>query len=310
MGTHPIFESDFDCLTEIGKGYPQVGPMSSLQLVENEEPGIAEIHDLCVSNFGDNNGSDDGYHSQPSSDTPPSPTDETSPPFEDMEGSNFESGDEDPCDEFKYDDEHAIADITKGIAFVLVHKNSKDKIPSDSMRKIVQTVKDLTEMMRNDMESHFQKFEEDLEKGIKFGKTTLGETPNGRGVYLEKAHDQLIKKVVGDSPSWRAFANVINCTNLVLSVAYKLEKQNQLESHRIKELNNKIQDQLVKIVVEKFEDFIKDMGGFIDIVDYFNQVKKNRDRENETTSTGSSFFSRTAMFAGAITIGAMLFSKH
>ena len=66
----------------------------------------------------------------------------------------------------------------------------------------------------------------------------------------------------------------------------------------------------MKIVVEKFEDFIKDMGGFIDIVDYFNQVKKNRDRENETTSTGSSFFSRTAMFAGAITIGAMLFSKH
>ena len=75
-----------------------------------------------------------------------------------------------------------------------------------------------------------------LEEGI--AKTHLGRDtgPNGRGVYLEKAHDQLIKKVVGDSPSWRAFANVINCTNLVLSVAYKLEKQNQLESHRIKEV--------------------------------------------------------------------------
>ena len=113
--------------------------MSSLQFFENEEPEIDQIHEGCVPNFRDNNG-DDGYCSQPS-DTPPSPTDETSPPFEDIEGSNFESGDEEPCDEFQYDDEHAIADITKGIAFVLVHKNSKDKIPSDSMRKIVQTGK-------------------------------------------------------------------------------------------------------------------------------------------------------------------------
>ena len=66
----------------------------------------------------------------------------------------------------------------------------------------------------------------------------------------------------------------------------------------------------MKIAVEKFKDFVKEMGGFEDIIDYFHQVKKNRDKENEVTSTGSSIFSRTTMVAGALAIGAMLFSKH
>ena len=72
-----------------------------------------------------------------------------------------------------------------------------------------------------------------LEEGM--AKTHIGSNSgnNGRGVYLEKAHDQLIKKVVGDSPSWRAFANVINCTNLVLSVAANLPKNQQLERRRM-----------------------------------------------------------------------------
>ena len=72
-------------------------------------------------------------------------------------------------------------------------------------------------------------------------KTQIGTNSgsNGCGVYLEKAHDQLIKKVVGDSPSWRAFANVINCTNLVISVASKLERDKLLDSHRINQVNLK-----------------------------------------------------------------------
>ena len=76
-----------------------------------------------------------------------------------------------------------------------------------------------------------------LEKGM--AKTEIGRNSgsNGCGVYLEKAHDQLIKKVVGDSPSWRAFANVINCTNLVISVAVKLEEKQKLERRRINEVN-------------------------------------------------------------------------
>ena len=79
-----------------------------------------------------------------------------------------------------------------------------------------------------------------LEDGM--AKTHIGRDSgsNGCAVYLEKAHAQLIKKVVGDSPSWRAFANVINCTNLVLSVAAKLEKNKThptLERRRIDQVN-------------------------------------------------------------------------
>ena len=106
---------------------------------ENEETGISSVHDSC----GDNIGTDDGYFSQQSSDTPSTPIDETSPPFhQDMEESNFEPDDELPCDQFYFNDEHAIEDITKGIAFVLVHKNDKEKISSVNIRKIVQTGKE------------------------------------------------------------------------------------------------------------------------------------------------------------------------
>ena len=59
---------------------------------------------------------------------------------------------------------------------------------------------------------------------------------NGRGVYLEKAHYQMIKNLVKKGPSWSAFASIINCTNLVLSLANKLEKKKQLERHRINQV--------------------------------------------------------------------------
>ena len=112
---------------------------------ENEEIGIGSVHDSC----GDNIGTDDGgYFSQPSSDAPSTPIDETSPPFhQDIEDSNFEPEDDLPCDQFYVNDEHAIEDITKGIAFVLVHKNDKEKISSVNIRKIVQTGKDLVIMI-------------------------------------------------------------------------------------------------------------------------------------------------------------------
>merc|ERR1712012_616739 len=304
MGTHPIFESDFDCLTEIGKGYPQVGPMSN----QNAD-GIDSIHDLCAGANITGEDGDGGYYSQESSDTPPSPIDETSPPFLDhshYETSQFEPADEEYDDEFHYNDEFAIKDITKGIAFVLVHDKPAEKIKSSNIRSIVRAVSDLTQMMRNDMASHFESFEKNLEEGM--AKTHIGSNSgnNGRGVYLEKAHDQLIKKVVGDSPSWRALANVINCTNLVISVASKLERDKLLDSHRINQMKTKLEEQLVKIAVEKFEDFIKDMGGFHDVIDYFDHVKKSKEQE---TRAGSSMFSRTTMVAGALALGAMFFAK-
>jgi len=274
---------------------------------ENEEPGLDFIHGSCENtNFG---GEDGGYYSQESSDTPPSPIDEIPPPFQDhsqFERSQFEAGDEESHDEFHYTNEYAIDDITKGIAFVLVHENPAEKIGSANIRGIVRAVSDLTRMMRNDMANHFESFEKNLEEGM--AKTQIGKDSgsNGRGVYLEKAHDQLIKKVVGDSPSWRAFANVINCTNLVIAVADKLEKKKQLERQRINQMKTKLEEQLVKIAEEKFHDFINDMGGFNDIIDYFDHVKKSREQD---TSTGSSIFSRTTMVAGALALGAMFFAK-
>merc|ERR1711953_450371 len=300
MGTHPIFESDFDCLTEIGKGSPQVGLMSN----ENEEPGLDFIHGSCEDKNIDGEDGDVGYYSQESYDTPP--------PFQDhshFEQSQFE--DEEPHDEFLYDNEYAIDDITKGIAFVLVHEKPAEKIGSAYIRRIVRAVSDLTQMMRNDMGSHFESFEKNLEDGM--AKTPIGRDSgsNGRGVYLENAHYHLIRKVVGDIPSWRAFANVINCTNLVLSLANKLEKKKQLERHRIDQMKTKLEEQLVKFAKEKFQDFINDAGGFNDdtcgLFVYIDHVKNKRLKQE--TSTGSSIFSRTTMVAGALALGAMFFAK-
>jgi len=72
------------------------------------------------------------------------------------------------------------------------------------------------------------------------------------------------------------------------------------------QMKTKLEEQLVKIAVEKFEDFIKDMGGFHDIIDYFDHVKKSKEQE---TRAGSSMFSRTTMVAGALALGAMFFAK-
>ena len=124
--------------SEIGKGYPQVGPMSN----ENEELEIADIHGFCDSkNFGGDDG-DSAYDSQQSSDTPHSPIDETPNPFHDfpIEHSQIEPAEEEPV-EFHYNDEYAIDDITKGIAFVLVHQHKVEKIGSANIRNIVEAGK-------------------------------------------------------------------------------------------------------------------------------------------------------------------------
>merc|ERR1711868_156274 len=172
MGTHPIFESDFDCLTEIGKGYPQVGPMSN----ENVELGLDAMdgtihHCDNTENFLEY---DSDYYSQGSntSDTPTTPVDETSSPFLPHEQSNFPPGDEESNDEFIPNDENAIDDITKGIAFVLVYEKPTETIKSANIQKIVMAVRDLTQMMRNDMASHFESFEKNLEEGM--NKTHIG----------------------------------------------------------------------------------------------------------------------------------------
>ena len=123
--------------SEIGKGYPQVGPMSN----ENEDPPIDDIHGLCDStNFGGD--FDSAYESQ-QSDTPHSPVDETSDPFQDafpIEHSQIEPAEEEPV-EFHYKNEYAIDDITKGIAFVLVHEHKAEKIGSANIRSIVEAGK-------------------------------------------------------------------------------------------------------------------------------------------------------------------------
>lgn len=281
---------------------------------DDMEIDIESIH--CGINC-DNTTDDGGYYSQESSDTPPSPSDEIPNPIlsqisHSSADSQFEEGaDDESNDEFSFQDENDVSNVTKGIAFVIVHEKPAEKIRSEQIRNIVQTVNDLTQMMRNDMSNHFDDFERNLESGI--ARTHLGRDngSSGRGAYLQKAHDQLIKKVVGDNPSWRSFANVINCTNLVLRVAGKLLKENQLNLETLKQLKNTIENQLVKIAEEKFKSFIHEMGGFIDIIDYFNQVKKNRENESAVGTSGStSFFTKVTLAAGGVALFATLFTKH
>ena len=122
--------------SEIGKEYPQVGPMSN-----EDELAIADIHVFCDSkNFGGDD-DDSAYESHQSSDTPHSPVDEGSDPFQDdfpIEHSQIEP--EEPV-KFYYKNEYAIDDITRGIAFVLVHEHKAEKIGSANIRSIVEAGK-------------------------------------------------------------------------------------------------------------------------------------------------------------------------
>ena len=71
-------------------------------------------------------------------------------------------------------------------------------------------------------------------------------------------------------------------------------------------MKSKLEEQLVKIAKEKFQEFINDMGGFNDIIDYFDHVKKSKEQE---ARAGSSIFAKTTVLAGALALGAMFFSK-
>ena len=71
-------------------------------------------------------------------------------------------------------------------------------------------------------------------------------------------------------------------------------------------MKTKLEEQLVKIAKDKFQEFINDMGGFNDIIDYFDHVKKSKEQE---TRAGSSIFARTSMLVGAFALGAMFFGK-
>lgn len=268
-------------------------------LIHTEESNICNI-DHASSAY------DEGYGSQESTE-PPSPENGPEPDFH----HSMESSTEDQIpsiDDFSsgltFEDENvdSIETVTKGIAFVLVKGNPVNKITkSEEIREIVETVKELTEMMRTEMKTHFTEFEKNLRSGLE--KTNMGQQGNrGKRSYLVKAHKQLVQKVVGDTPSWRGFANVINCTHLVLEVAKTvgLVKDNR----NYKEMLEEVEDQLIKVSKEKFESFIQEMGGFIDIVDYFTHVQKQQ-IQPETESR----FSPYVLGAGALLAFGALFSR-
>ena len=65
-----------------------------------------------------------------------------------------------------------------------------------------------------------------------------------------------------------------------------------------------VENQLIEVSKEKFESFIQEMGGFIDIVDYFTHVQKQQ-IQPETESR----FSPYVLGAGALLAFGALFSR-
>ena len=74
------------------------------------------------------------------------------------------------------------------------------------------SVKRLTEKMRRESPTHFENFVKRLRRAFRNSETV------DPIVWFSLSFEELIKKV-GESPSWRSFANMLNCIHIVKEVA-------------------------------------------------------------------------------------------
>jgi len=160
------------------------------------------------------------------------------------------------------------------LSAALIYKESEwrrrfGSIPGN-LKLIYDKLIKLTEKMREENSEHYQDFENRLYTAIR------NASPQRPEKWLFRAFNDLVSRV-GAKPSWRAVASIVNCIHLVHVVSSDYNrKYTRVDSEY---LQSKMQEFLENFLNEKYTDFINEMGGWEDFLDYYDAVSKNRDAE-------------------------------
>ena len=114
--------------------------------------------------------------------------------------------------------------------------------------------------MRGECPTHFENFVGRLDRAFE------GSDVMDASVWFSLSFEELIKKV-GESPSWRSFANILNCIYIVKSVA---EKKNQFNLT----LQTSMENVLMRFIKENFQLYIQNVGGWQNLVEYVDNIRQ------------------------------------
>ena len=114
--------------------------------------------------------------------------------------------------------------------------------------------------MRGECPTHFENFVGRLDRAFE------GSDVIDPSVWFSLSFEELIKKV-GESPSWRSFANILNCIYIVKSVAEKKQQFNLT-------LQTSMEDVLMRFIKDKFRMYIQNVGGWQNLVEYVDNIRK------------------------------------
>ena len=90
--------------------------------------------------------------------------------------------------------------------------------------------------------------------------------------WLASAFAELVKRV-GEDPSWRAMTNIVNCINLITVVANIYERKRKFDRENL-EIQMRVF--LESFLNKNFSEFIIEMGGWIDFLDYYSAVSARK----------------------------------
>ena len=96
--------------------------------------------------------------------------------------------------------------------------------------------------------------------------------------WVRKAFDQLVSKV-GELPSWQSVTNIKICVDLIKSVSKVYKPHLNTEK-----LFFEMQQYLENFLNDSFTEFIFEMGGWNDFLDYYEVISKNQRSRNSSHS--------------------------
>lgn len=162
-----------------------------------------------------------------------------------------------------------------------------DFTDNEEHKKIYGEALWLTNKMRGECPTHFENFVGRLDRAFE------GSDVIDPSVWFSLSFEELIKKV-GESPSWRSFANILNCIYIVKSVA---EKKHQFNLT----LQTSMEDVLMRFIKDKFRLYIQNVGGWQNLVEYVDNIRKwPVEGESLIDNLSLSSWAATALTIGAV----------